>query len=80
VLFRDFSACNDFTDGPELVAAVRCPTLLILGREDRMTPHKAGLKLARCFDGAEVEVLDGCGHMMMVEAPERVAAALRKFL
>lgn len=80
VLFCDFSACNEFTDGFEMAAKVTCPTLLILGDADRMTPLKAGLKLAEAIDGSEVEVLAGCGHMMMVEGPDRVVAALKKFL
>ena len=80
VLFKDFSACNDFTDGIELAAKVSCPTLLILGDADRMTPLTAGRKLAEAIEGSEVEVLEGCGHMMMVEGPDRVVAALKKLL
>jgi len=80
VLFDDFSACNNFADGFELAAKVSCPTLLILGDNDRMTPLKSGLKLAEAIEGAGVEVLEGCGHMMMVEGPDRVVKALKGFL
>ncbi len=80
VLFKDFSACNDFGNALELAAKISSPTLLILGDKDRMTPPKAGLKLAEAIDGAEVEVLAGCGHIMMIEGPDQVVAALKKFL
>lgn len=78
VLYTDLSACNDYTGGAEAGARVTCPTLLLLGDEDKMTPAKAGRKLAETIPNAEVVELDGCGHMTMVEAPEATSAALAR--
>ena len=38
VLYNDMKACNDYTTGLEAAARVRCPTTLILGDGDMMTP------------------------------------------
>ena len=38
---NDFSACDRYAGGPEAAARVRCPSHLILAREDQMTPTRA---------------------------------------
>lgn len=80
VLHRDMVACNDYRAAPERAAAATCPALLILGADDMMTPAKAGRKLAAAFADARVEVIAGCGHMMMVEKPDETLAALKGFV
>ncbi len=77
VLHTDFCACNDYQDGLEAAANVSCPTLMLLGAEDKMTPPRAGKALAEAIEGSETVILKGCGHMMMVEGPDEVVAALR---
>jgi len=57
---------------------VACPTLLILGRDDRMTPAKAGRKLAGAISGAQVTEIAGAGHMMMLEKPDETLDALKQ--
>jgi pimeloyl-ACP methyl ester carboxylesterase len=76
VLHRDLVACSAYRDGAERAAAVACPTLLVLGADDRMTPAKAGRKLAAAIEGARVEVIPDCGHMMMTEKPDQTLDAL----
>lgn len=76
VLASDLAACAAYEDGLQAAAAVACPTLLLLGAEDRMTPARAGRKLAAAIAGAEARVLPGCGHMLMREAPDAVLDAL----
>lgn len=78
VMHADLAACNAYRRGDEAVANVRCPMLLVLGEDDRMTPPAAGRKIADKCDTAEVAVLAGCGHMMMVETPDAVLDALRE--
>lgn len=77
-LGADLSACAAWSTGPESAARVRCPTLLLLGAEDRMTPPRAGRALAGRIDGAVVETLPAVGHLLMQEAPDAVSALLRR--
>jgi pimeloyl-ACP methyl ester carboxylesterase len=79
VLYADLVACNEYRTGAEAAAKVICPTTLILGERDMMTPVKAGLTLASLIAGAKTSVLKGAGHMMMSERPDEVLDALTSF-
>ncbi|MHB8449726.1 MAG: alpha/beta fold hydrolase [Mycobacteriales bacterium] len=59
---------------------VRCPTLLLWGREDHLVSYRLGPALARLIGHATLRVLDGAGHMPELEDPERIAGELRAFL
>ncbi len=75
-LFRDLSACNSHkveSDG------ITCPTLLVLGDKDRMTPAKAGLKLSQMMERTEAIVIPESGHMIMLEKPDETLAAMKQF-
>ena len=79
-LARDLAACNAWQDG--LAAATRrdCPTLLLCGALDRMTPVKAVGPLHEALQAGGGEVrrveLPGCGHAMQEEDPAAVVRAL----
>ena len=79
-LRTDLAACNAYAVGAEAVARVRCPTLVVAGAADRMTPARQGAKLAETIKGAQLVVLPDCGHMMMVEQPDATLDALVGFL
>jgi pimeloyl-ACP methyl ester carboxylesterase len=78
VLFNDLSACNAYQNALAAAAKVNVPTTLILGERDMMTPAKAGKALAAALPNARTVVLRGAGHMMMVERPDELLAALRE--
>jgi pimeloyl-ACP methyl ester carboxylesterase len=50
---------------------------LILGERDMMTPAKAGKALAAAMPHARTVVLPAAGHMMMIEQPDELLAALK---
>ena len=79
VLHRDLAACNAY-DGGAAAARVACPTLVVLGSDDRMTPAKAGRKLAGAIPGARMTEIAGCGHMTMLEKPDETLDALKTVL
>ncbi|MCV2218010.1 alpha/beta fold hydrolase [Thauera sp. Sel9] len=81
VLASDLNACNTWQDGLAAAARVSCPTLLVSGELDRMTPADSVKPL---FDSLEktgcstrMIVLAGAGHSMMNEAPGGLVDALR---
>jgi pimeloyl-ACP methyl ester carboxylesterase len=57
-----------------------CPTLVLQGGEDRIILPDCPRKIARIVPGARLAVLDGVGHAMSLEAPERVAAEVFRFV
>jgi pimeloyl-ACP methyl ester carboxylesterase len=79
VVLGDFLACDGF-DVMETVAAVRVPTLVLVGRDDRLTPPKYADFLARRIPGARLVEIDAAGHFPQLEQPAAVNAALRAFL
>jgi pimeloyl-ACP methyl ester carboxylesterase len=74
------AACDAYRGAADSAAKIRCPVLLLLGAEDRMTPASRGSAFARSLDHAEVAVLPAVGHMVMIEDPRAALAALRAFL
>lgn len=79
VLFNDLNACNEYGHGLESAARVDCPTLMIAGRGDIMTPLKVARDLVAAIPGASLKVLD-CGHLMMSEKPNEVLDELIAFI
>jgi pimeloyl-ACP methyl ester carboxylesterase len=77
VLFNDLSACTAYQGALAAAATVTVPATLILGERDMMTPAKAGKTLAAAIPHAKTIVLPGAGHMMMVERPDELLAALQ---
>ena len=77
VLFNDLSACNAYQNALAAAARITVPTTLVLGERDMMTPAKAGKALAAALPNSRTVVLRGAGHMMMVERPDELLAALQ---
>jgi pimeloyl-ACP methyl ester carboxylesterase len=80
VLHADLALCNAYGEAEADAARVRCPTLLVLGERDQMTPLKSGRALAGLIAGSKVHVVAGAGHMPMVETPDETLETLRAFL
>lgn len=77
VLFNDLAACNAYQGALAAAAQIKVPATLILGERDMMTPAKAGKALAAALPDSRTVVLSGAGHMMMVERPDELLAALQ---
>lgn len=67
-------------DMTERLAQIAAPTLVLVGREDILTPVDYSEQLVSAIRSAELEVLDGTGHGLLVESPDLVASAMRVFL
>ena len=57
---------------------IACPCLLLAGRHDQMRPPDQVERYAAMFRRAEFSIVDS-GHIMVVQAPDAVAAAMRRF-
>lgn len=80
VFHADLAACNDFSNGGELAAAISVPTLIVVGANDLMTAPISALRVAELVEDASVRTLPGCGHSMMAERPNEVLDALAAHL
>ncbi len=60
--------------------AVRAPSLLVWGRQDRITPPEVGHRFASALCGARLAWIDECGHAPMIEHPGRFAAEVSAFV
>lgn len=78
-LLRDLLTCNSF-DVMDQLDRIRVPTLVICGREDRLTPVKYSEYLRDHIPNASLKVIEGAGHMVMLEQPEQLNQAIREFL
>jgi 3-oxoadipate enol-lactonase len=70
-------------DGLDLTGAlpeVVCPTLVVGAELDRTFPSGHSETLAAGIAGARLVVVRGCGHGLVVEAPDRLTHLLREFL
>ena len=67
-------------DSRSLLPAIRCPTLVLCGAEDSVTPLDRHQEMAAAIEGARLEQVDGAGHLTPLEQPEVVTAALARWL
>jgi len=79
VLHGDFIACNNF-DMLESLSTIKQPTLIVGGENDELVPLRYHHYLSDHIPGAQIQVIPNAGHMVMLEQPQSVAKALKKFL
>jgi pimeloyl-ACP methyl ester carboxylesterase len=77
---RQEAALIGRTDNRRLLASIRCPTLVLVGREDALTPVEQHREIADAIPGAKLEIVPDCGHLSTLEQPEAVSRALRAWL
>jgi pimeloyl-ACP methyl ester carboxylesterase len=75
-LHTDLAACNAYQDGSDAAARVRCPSLVIAGAVDRMTPARQGAKLAETIEDARLVTLPACGPDATLDALRASATAM----
>ena len=62
------------------LAQIAVPTLLIAGSDDKVAPATTMERMAAKIPGAEIVVLQGCGHLGPMDQPDEFNAALLSFL
>ena len=71
---------DDLALGHDELRAIRTPTLLVHGSDDRVIPLASSLELQRLLPEADLRVLGRCGHWTMIERTPTFLAALREHL
>lgn len=68
------------TDLSGRIGRLGCPTLVLVGEEDSLTPPDLSRELAGLIPGARLVVLPGAGHALNIERAPEFEAAVRAFL
>ncbi|MBI1205203.1 MAG: alpha/beta fold hydrolase [Rhodopseudomonas sp.] len=77
---RQQKAIMSRADSRLLLTAIRCPTLVLVGDGDELTPPELAKEIAGGIDGAKLAVVPACGHLSTLEQPEAVNALLGDWL
>jgi pimeloyl-ACP methyl ester carboxylesterase len=67
-------------DAGDLLPAIACPTLVLGGADDPWAPADGQRQIAAAIPGARLVLVPECGHMVTVERPAEVNAAMRDWL
>ena len=67
-------------DSTDLLTGITCPTLVIVGEQDVLTPPDVARKYAAQIPNAQLVVIPQAGHLSNVEQPEAFIQAISSFL
>lgn len=67
-------------DGHDLLPRISCPTLVVWSRQDVLRSLDEAQELADGIPGARLEIVEECGHMLPLEAPEETVRLLGEWL
>lgn len=79
-LIAGIEALRDRPDRSEVLPAIACPTLVIAGSADQVTPPAEMRAMADSIEGARYLAIAGAGHLAHVEVPGAFEAAVSSFL
>jgi pimeloyl-ACP methyl ester carboxylesterase len=77
---RHLRAIMSRPDSRPLLAAIRCPTLVLVGDGDELLPPELAKEIAAGILGARLVIVPDCGHLCTLEKPGPVNAALAEWL
>ena len=66
-------------DSREFLPEIKCPTLIICGEQDMLTPPKVHQEMADLIPGAEMHIIADCGHLSTMERPDEVNRLMSEF-
>ncbi len=79
-LFHGDLVASDQFDVTTRLESIRSPVLVVCGTNDQLSPRRFSESLAGHIPGAALQIIDGAGHLVMLEQPRRVSGLLSVFL
>jgi pimeloyl-ACP methyl ester carboxylesterase len=67
-------------DATSVLATIRCPTLILCGKQDGWSPPKRHQRMAELIPDSQLRLIDDCGHMSTMERPAEVSALLQEWM
>ena len=80
ILAVDLVACNNYSNGSDAAKLIECPTLLIFGSLDKMVNLEAGKNFSSLVKNSKIHIIEGCGHMIMIEKAFEMREKVLEFL
>lgn len=77
---RQQKALMERPDSRDTLWRIRCPTLVLCGEQDLLTPRDRHEEISAAIRGSTLAVLPGCGHLSTLEKPLEVNRALSAWL
>ncbi|YAF95247.1 MAG: alpha/beta fold hydrolase [Nodularia sp. CChRGM 3473] len=68
------------SDTKDRLQNIHCPTLILVGKQDILTPVKFSEQLAQGIPQAELVVIDRGGHGFLIESSDTVVSVMLNFL
>ena len=79
VTYKDFKICDGF-DVLNKLNAIEVPCLIIVGKQDQLTPVKYSEFFRNKIKNSELHIINKAGHMVMLEKPNEVNQAIENFI
>lgn len=67
-------------DSRPFLRNIKCPTQLIVGAQDALTPPDIMREIHEGISGSRINILEHCGHLSPLEKPDEVTALMRQWL
>lgn len=80
VFIRQQRAIMGRPDSRPTLAGIDCPTLVICGREDLITPPEMAEEIAAGIKHAKLQIIEQCGHLSTLDQPEEVSSILSNWI
>ncbi len=77
---RQVTAIMGRPDSRPGLGAIGCPTMVLVGEGDRLTPPAEAAEMHAAIRGSRLVTIPGSGHLSSIEKPEAVATALAEWL
>jgi len=77
---REQTAIMNRPDSRSSLKSIRCPTLVLVGDSDELTPSDRAAEMAHGIAGSRLVTVPECGHLSTLERPRHVTEALMELL
>ena len=79
VTYKDYKICDEF-DVLNKLSTIEVPCLIIVGKQDQLTPIKYSEYFRNNIKNSELHIINKAGHMVMLEKPNKVNQAIENYI
>jgi len=79
VFTAQIHALEERPDATQVLPSIRCPTLVLCGRQDGLSASERQRQMAAVIPGSKFVVIENCGHMAPMERPEETTSAMAEW-